>query len=151
MEQPIITRSIPLMGGRPGTADPPSRSRGAKELDGVREATTILDAIHAAPDGVAHVAAAAEASTARRASLVAGIREVVDDPSDRVTAAAAVHALARVPGQEADVVLGEILEDAGSLAAHAAWALDRRPFTPCLVDPLVRRVAEGKVISQLQK
>jgi len=90
-------------------------------LDEQRSATTILDGIRRADD---LVVAAARDGGARAVRLLA---QAATDPSDQLTAIAAVHALAQVFDGSADEVLIALLHhDSTFLREHAAWALGTR-------------------------
>jgi glycosyltransferase involved in cell wall biosynthesis len=90
-------------------------------LDEQRSATTILDGIRRADD---LVVAAARDGGARAVRLLA---QAATDPSDQLTAIAAVHALAQVFDGSADEVLIALLHhDSAFLREHAAWALGTR-------------------------
>ncbi len=118
-----------------------------RRLDAVAAAPTILEALRAAAPfieargGGPHVAW----PQGRPADeLAMALLDRSADPADRVTAIAAAHALARVPGRAADEALVATLEGTGAdLVAHVAWASDSRPPAVALVEPLVALVARG--------
>ncbi|MDJ0378174.1 glycosyltransferase [Cryobacterium sp. PH31-L1] len=90
-------------------------------LDQQRSAATILDGIRRADD---LTVAAARDGGVRAVRLLA---QAATDPSDQLTAIAAVHALAQVFDDSADEVLVALLHhDAAFLREHAAWALGTR-------------------------
>ena len=63
-----------------------------------------------------------------------------------MTGIAAVHALAAIPGSEADRALADVLRSGpGPLPAHAAWAsADRAPAAE-LLEPLVDVLIAGRL------
>ena len=73
----------------------------ASALDRVRRAPAILDAMRTL-GSVTPVVDAAIADGIDSRCLLEPILEAIDDATDTVTALAAVHALARVPGPEAE-------------------------------------------------
>nr|WP_216845529.1 glycosyltransferase [Rathayibacter sp. VKM Ac-2857] len=66
------------------------------------------------------------------------------DPSDQLTAIAAVHSLAQVFDEEADLALLRLLADERAfLREHAAWAFGGRLPRPAAVGPLLRMLRDG--------
>jgi len=115
----------------------------ASALDRVRRAPTILPAMRAVPGLLAVTDETLAAGTPAEAVLEP-VLEAIDDPVDSLTAMAAVHALARVPGATADDELAELaLNGAPGLEEHALWALGERPFSLLLLRPVARAVARG--------
>lgn len=115
----------------------------ASALDRVRRAPTILGAMRSVPDLLAVTEEALAAGIPPEAVLEP-ILEAVDEPVDSVTAIAAVHALARVPGSAADDELAQLVLDGGpGLEEHALWALGGRGLPSTLLRPVARAVAQG--------
>jgi glycosyltransferase involved in cell wall biosynthesis len=114
----------------------------AAGLDRVRSAPTIPAAIRAAwwlCQSVGRSLAAREDP-----ALLVPLRRAIDDSHDGVTAIAAIHVLAHLPGDRADRELRAlILSDAPGLAGHATWALGERAPIRDLVGHLAARVARG--------
>lgn len=123
---------------------PATRSIGlVASLDAVRRAPTILSAIRLAPQVRESAAAALRAGT-HPTLLMAPLLEAIGDERDTVTAVAAIHALAEVPGR---VVEGEMARLMGKAVngfdAHVAWAARRRPASRTLIEPLTETVGRG--------
>ncbi len=123
------------------------RQRILNDLEAVAATRTILDAIHAstrlvtATDALARTAGSGSRGLE---TIVGALLERIADPADRVTAIAAVHALARVPGPTADDALAAILAGpTEDLVPHASEATAGRSISPVLLDPLVELVAHG--------
>jgi glycosyltransferase involved in cell wall biosynthesis len=115
----------------------------ASLLDGVRHAPTILSAIHLAPE-VRRAARAAVRDGADQALLLRPLLEAIRDESDTVAAAAAIHALGEIPGQDAEEELERLMGMAvQGYDAHATWALSQRPVSVGLIVPLAAAVARG--------
>ncbi len=90
-------------------------------LDEQRSVATILEGIRRADD---LTVAAARDGGVRAVRLLA---QAATDPSDQLTAIAAVHALAQVLDDSADEVLVALLHhDSAFLREHAAWAFGTR-------------------------
>jgi len=107
-------------------------------LDEQRAAATILEGIRRADD---LTVAAARDGGARAVRLLA---QAATDPSDQLTAIAAVHALAQVFDDSADDVLVALLHhDSAFLREHAAWALGTRLPRYDAIAGLVTLVREG--------
>ena len=107
-------------------------------LDGMRQASSLLDAIRRADD----VTVAASRDGGPR--VVRLLAQVAADPADQLAAIAAVHSLAQVFDQSADEVLVSLLtHDAPFLREHAAWAFGVRLPRLDAVSPLVAMVADG--------
>ncbi len=115
----------------------------ASALDRVRRAPAILDAMRTL-GRVTPVVDAAVAEGIESRFLLEPILEALRDDNDTVTALAAVHALARVPGPDAEFALADLMShgDPG-FEEHALWALSRRPSTPVLASPVARAVGRG--------
>ncbi|MBG6213760.1 glycosyltransferase involved in cell wall biosynthesis [Cryobacterium sp. CAN_C3] len=107
-------------------------------LDAQRDSATILGGIHRADD---LTVAAARDGGVRAVRLLA---QAATDPSDQLTAIAAVHALAQVFDDSADEVLVALLHhDSAFLREHAAWALGTRLPRHDAIAGLVTLVREG--------
>ncbi|KQQ00051.1 MULTISPECIES: glycosyltransferase [unclassified Rathayibacter] len=107
-------------------------------LDAVRSAPTLLEAIRAA-DELTIAAVSDGGGRAVRLLLRAAL-----DPSDQLTAIAAVHSLAQVFDEEADLALLALLaDDRAFLREHAAWAFGGRLPRPTAIGPLLRMLREG--------
>lgn len=107
-------------------------------LDEQRAAASILDGIRRADD---LTVAAARDGGVRAVRLLA---QAATDPSDQLTAIAAVHALAQVFDDSADEVLVALLyHDSAFLREHAAWALGTRLPRYDAIAGLVTLVREG--------
>ncbi|MDY0914065.1 glycosyltransferase [Rathayibacter festucae] len=107
-------------------------------LDAVRAAPTLLEAIRAA-DALTIAAVSDGGGRAVRLLTRAAL-----DPADQLTAIAAVHSLAQVFDEEADLALLRLLADErGFLREHAAWAFGGRLPRPAAVGPLLRMLREG--------
>ena len=132
-----------------GRTSAPTRSRLASitplpapiGLERVAAAGSIVEAIRVTPLAVAEIEASVGSATVAR-SVVRQLVAAAGDSSDGVTSIAAVHALAAVPGTQADHALLDVLrQDRGPLPAHAAWAsAGRAPasdLTAALVDLLI--------------
>lgn len=126
----------------PSALAPSARVVGAA-LDQVRDAPFLLDAIRSADrvDAAAVGAGAASVEVLRAAAL---------DPTDHVTAIAAVHGLARVLDDAADAVLSDLLShDEAFLREHASWALSSRLPRLDAIGRLVDVVAAGSFAGML--
>ncbi|MDJ0338918.1 glycosyltransferase [Cryobacterium sp. PH31-O1] len=107
-------------------------------LDDQRGAASILDGIRRADD---LTVAAARDGGVRAVRLLA---QAATDPSDQLTAIAAVHALAQVFDDSADEVLVALLHhDSAFLREHAAWAFGTRLPRYDAIAGLVTLVREG--------
>ncbi|WP_068212334.1 glycosyltransferase, partial [Rathayibacter tanaceti] len=107
-------------------------------LDAVRAAPTLLEAIRAADE----LTVAAVSDGGGRAVRL--LTRAAIDPSDQLTAIAAVHSLAQVFDEEADLALLMLLEDERPyLREHAAWAFGGRLPRSAALEPLLRLVREG--------
>ncbi|RYV50085.1 glycosyltransferase [Pengzhenrongella frigida] len=107
-------------------------------LEAVRGATSLLEAIRRADE----LTLAASRDGGPRAVLV--LAAAAADPSDQLTAIAAVHALAQVFDQSADEVLvGLLAQDVPFLREHTAWALGTRLPRLDAVAGLVAMVVDG--------
>ena len=107
-------------------------------LDEQREAASLLDGIRRADD---LTVAAARDGGVRAVRLLA---QAATDPSDQLTAIAAVHALAQVFDDSADEVLLALLNhDSAFLREHAAWAFGTRLPRYDAIAGLVTLVREG--------
>ena len=115
----------------------------ASALDRVRRAPTILEAMRTLPQ-VTPVVDATVAEGVGSHAILEPILEAIGDESDTLTALAAVHALARVPGPGATLVMADLLAtgDAG-IEDHALWALTGRPATELLAWPVARAIGHG--------
>ena len=121
----------------------PTRRR-VRGIARVANASSILDAIRIAPVAASEAAADASASPALRRTAVARLSAQARQTDDALVAIAAVHALARVPGTDADRALVEILEvGRGSLPEHAAWMAAQRPPSGSLLGAMVRILGAG--------
>ncbi|TFD58614.1 glycosyltransferase [Cryobacterium sp. Hh7] len=107
-------------------------------LDEQRSAATLLEGIRRADD---LTVAASRDGGARAVRLLA---QAATDPSDQLTAIAAVHALAQVFDDSADEVLVALLHhDSAFLREHSAWAFGTRlPRYDAIAD-LVTLVRQG--------
>ncbi len=118
----------------------------ASALDRVRRASAILPATRLLPD-VLHAVDEAVRQGIAAQSVLAPLLEAVADVRDTVTGLAAVHALARVPGPEAQTELARLLlASSPGFAEHAAWSLSHRPASSWLAAPLAASVARGGVL-----
>ncbi|TFB69610.1 glycosyltransferase [Cryobacterium glaciale] len=107
-------------------------------LDEQRAAASILDGIRRADN---LTVAAARDGGVRAVRLLA---QAATDPSDQLTAIAAVHALAQVFDDSADEVLVALLHhDSAFLREHAAWAFGTRLPRYDAIAGLVTLVREG--------
>ena len=107
-------------------------------LDAMRSAGSILDGIRAAD---ALTIAASRDGGIRSVRLLA---QAIADPTDQLTAIAAVHALAQVFEEGADDVLVSVLSgETPFLREHAAWALGAKLPRSDAMTPLVSLVAGG--------
>ena len=115
----------------------------ASALDRVRRAPAILSAMRTLGE-VLPVVDDAIADGVDSHWLLDPIVEAVGDETDTVTGLAAVHALARVPGPAAWLMLADLVVDGDpGFQEHALWALSGQPMTPVLVAPVARAVAHG--------
>jgi len=107
-------------------------------LDSMRSADGILAGIRSADD----LTIAATRDGGNRAVRL--LAQAALDPTDQLTAIAAVHALAQVFDESADDVLVSLLEhDAAFLREHAAWAFGTRLPRFDAVAGLLRMVVTG--------
>ena len=107
-------------------------------LDDQRSAATLLEGIRRADD---LTVAASRDGGARAVRLLA---QAATDPSDQLTAIAAVHALAQVFDDSADEVLVALLHhDSAFLREHAAWAFGTRLPRYDAIAGLVTLVRQG--------
>ena len=107
-------------------------------LDEIRQADSILAGIRSADD----LTIAASRDGGNRAVRL--LAQAALDPSDQLTAIAAVHALAQVFDDAADDVLVALLEnDAAFLREHAAWAFGTRLPRFDAIAGLLRMVVAG--------
>ncbi|MBC7724601.1 MAG: glycosyltransferase [Burkholderiaceae bacterium] len=107
-------------------------------LDGVRNATTILEGMRAADD------LTAEASRDGGTRAVRLLAQAIADDSDQLTAIASVHALAQVFDEAADDTLVAVLLGASPfLREHAAWALGAKLPRYAAITGLMRMVVAG--------
>jgi glycosyltransferase involved in cell wall biosynthesis len=111
-------------------------------LERVRSAESILKAMR--------VTARAASEVGQRAELhgveaeLPALRAALEDAADTLTATAAVHALARLPGPAADSLLATTLSTGETaLATHAAWKAGSRKFSERLVEPLIDLLVGG--------
>ena len=75
---------------------------------------------------------------------MAPLLEAIGDERDTVTAMAAVHALAEVPGRLVEDEMAQLMGKAvNGFDAHAAWAASRRPASRTLIEPLTETVGRG--------
>lgn len=112
-------------------------------LDAVRNAPTLLAAMHAAP---------ALAAAAREDGPFAGPRlaGAIEDAADQLTAIAAVHAAAVADRAVAsDLVVPLLGSGVGFLREHAAWALGAGPALPEAVSLLMRLADAGEFTGTL--
>ena len=120
----------------------------ASALDGVRRAPTILEAMRT----LGEVIPVVDASTGKGVdqALLEPILEAIGDDSDTVTALAAVHALARVPGPRAAIALADLVADGQpGFDEHALWALSGRETTHLLAWPVARAIGRGGLSGML--
>ncbi|QHC65380.1 glycosyltransferase [Rathayibacter sp. VKM Ac-2759] len=107
-------------------------------LDAVRSAPTLLEAIRAADE----LTIAAVSDGGGRAVRL--LTRAALDPSDQLTALAAVHSLAQVFDEEADLALLALLADERAfIREHAAWAFGGRLPRPAAIGPLLGMLREG--------
>jgi glycosyltransferase involved in cell wall biosynthesis len=107
-------------------------------LDAIRQADGILAGIRLADD----LTIAASRDGGNRAVRL--LAQAAQDPTDQLTAIAAVHALAQVFDESADDVLVGLLDhEAGFLREHAAWAFGTRLPRFDAVAGLLRMVTAG--------
>ena len=107
-------------------------------LDSMRQADSILAGIRSADDLT--IAASRDGGT-RAVRLLA---RAAEDPTDQLTAIAAVHALARVFDESADEALLALLDhESAFLREHAAWAFGTRLPRFDAIAGLVRMVVAG--------
>lgn len=107
-------------------------------LDSMRQADSILAGIRSADDLT--IAASRDGGT-RAVRLLA---RAAEDPTDQLTAIAAVHALAQVFDESADEVLLALLDhESAFLREHAAWAFGTRLPRFDAIIGLVRMVVAG--------
>lgn len=107
-------------------------------LDAVRAAPTLLEAIRTADE----LTIAAVSDGGGRAVRL--LTRAALDPSDQLTAIAAVHSLAQVFDEEADLALLRLLADERPfIREHAAWAFGGRLPRPAAVGPLLRMLRDG--------
>ena len=112
-------------------------------LERVACARSILEAIRVSPLAVAEATATVDSANAAR-SAVRHVITAIGDAADVVTGIAAVHALAAIPGAEADRALADVLRSGpGPLPAHAAWASAGRAPAGELLEPLVDVLIAG--------
>ena len=112
-------------------------------LDRVAAARSILEAIRVSPLAVAEATSTVDSASAAR-SAVRHVMTVIRDAADVVTGIAAVHALAALPGAEADRALADVLRSGpGPLPTHAAWASAGRAPARELLEPLVDVLIAG--------
>ena len=113
-------------------------------LDDVAAADSILAAIRATPGAIASIVASAGHSKSVAQSVLDELRGRLANDADTVTAVAAVHALAELPGRAAARALADLLRAGPSaLATHAAWSSVRRWPTAELLEPLVDTLGGG--------
>jgi len=113
-------------------------------LDAVRGAPTLLEAVRAADE----LTIAAVSDGGGRAVRL--LTRAALDPSDQLTAIAAVHSLAQVFDEEADLALLRLLADERAfIREHAAWAFGGRLPRPSAIGPLLRMVGAGGFVGML--
>ncbi|MEX1296162.1 MAG: glycosyltransferase [Candidatus Limnocylindrales bacterium] len=117
----------------------------ASALDRVRRAPTILEGMRTL-GLVTPVVDATVGEGVDSHALLEPIVEAIHDETDTLTALAAVHALARVPGPRAALELADLLAagDPG-YEEHVLWALAGRPATEMLAWPVARAVGRGGI------
>jgi glycosyltransferase involved in cell wall biosynthesis len=107
-------------------------------LDSIRQSDSILAGIRGADD----LTIAATRDGGNRAVRL--LAQAALDPTDQLTAIAAVHALAQVFDESADDVLVALLEhESAYLREHAAWAFGTRLPRFDAVSGLLRMVIDG--------
>lgn len=107
-------------------------------LDQVAQAARILDVMQEADE---LTVAASRDGGGRAVRLLA---RAAEDPADQLTAVAAIHALAQVFDETADLVLVALLDhDTRWIREHAAWAFGTRLPRYDAVAGLVAMVVEG--------
>ncbi|MCU1475508.1 MAG: glycosyl transferase group 1 [Subtercola sp.] len=75
---------------------------------------------------------------------VAGLLAMVNDPSDTVSGIAAIHALARIFDDSAEIALSDLLsDDRAFVREHAAWAMAQRLPRLDAIARLVGAVRDG--------
>ena len=115
----------------------------AAAIDRVRRAPAILDAMHELPALLSVIESTVRQGVATE-TLIELLIEAIDDERDSVTAIAAIHALAGVPGREADEALLElVLEGPPGYEDHALWVARQRPPTMTLARAAARAVSLG--------
>ena len=144
IEAPLI-----LDGARPAPTVELLRSPGnpaiqvASALDRVRRAPTILGAMRKLGQ-LTPVVDATVAEGVDSDALLEPIVEALTDNHDTLTALAAVHALARVPGPRAALILSDLLADGDAgFEEHVLWSLTDRPATEILAWPAARAIGRG--------
>lgn len=125
------------------TGDKRSATGVAAALEGMRRAPAIIEAMR----GRASLVAATEEAVRqgnRQPAMLELLEEAIADELDTVTALAAVHALARLPGPSTDERLGDlVLAAEPAFSEHAAAAARWREGSPRLADSMARAIVRG--------
>jgi glycosyltransferase involved in cell wall biosynthesis len=101
--------------------------------------------MRAVPDVLSQVDAAVSEGCDSDALLRTTL-DALEDEDDTLTALAAVHALARVPGVRSEIrLLGLILDGPPGFAEHALWALATRGPSAVITGPVANTVSHGGV------
>ncbi len=127
----------------PTSPKPVSLAAADEALDRVAGAASIAEAIRHASAAVAGTADLVQRSSTTRRALLRTLAAAADYPRDAVVAIAATHAIAAIPGSEADRLLVDLLQRHDYLAPHVAWRAATRRTAGVLLDPLVRLTAQG--------
>ena len=115
----------------------------ASAIERVRRVPAILDALHELPALLAVVEATSREGAATE-TLIEPLIEAIDDEQDSVTAIAAIHALAGVPGTAAEEALLElVLEGPPGYEDHALWVARQRTPSTRLARAAARAVSLG--------
>jgi glycosyltransferase involved in cell wall biosynthesis len=134
----------PVHAGVPRAPQP-----GVAALDGVAGAHSIVGAIQQTGPAVAAIGALARNSATTRHGLLRELAAAADDPRDAVLGIAATHAVAAIPGPEADHLLAGFLARRDHLAPHVAWRAGTRRASGVLLEPLTRLTAQGGLAGML--
>ncbi len=115
----------------------------ASAIDRVRRAPTILEAMRTL-GLITPVIDASVAEGIEPDAILEPLLEAIEDKTDTVAGLAAVHALTRVPGPRATLLLADLLDQADpGFEEHALWALSDRPATDMLAWSVARAVGRG--------
>lgn len=121
-----------------------TRRRRLRGLERVAGAESILDAIRITRAAASEAVADASASPAAERAAVTHLSAQARQTDDALVAIAAVHALARIPGADADRVLVEAMEFGnGSLREHVAWVAALRSPSGSMLESMIGILANG--------